>query len=260
MSGVLSAIGSTGLQFWKLAFQISPIILQNGIASYIPGGLLPILALTESGAALSLISPFVGGSVPANLDDFFAQFSPTPGATLIEFDVAHYPFANLTIAANAVIMQPLRVGITMHVPVREAGGYVSKFTTFLALQAALQNHALLGGTYNVLTPTYLYTNCLLTTLTDASGGDSRQAQNAWQFEFEQHLVTQSAADQAQSYLMQNITNATPISGQPATSGPGLAPSPSNAPGVGYGASNLTGAGVAAYPGAGTAVPVTATPL
>ena len=263
MSGTsITTIANTiGYQAYKLAFEISPIVLQNGIAAFMPVQLLPIVAITESGAALNILSAFVGGNVPENLDDFFAHFYPSPGASLIDFEVAKYPFANLTVAANAIIAQPLRVGMTMRVPVRTAGGYVSKFTTFLALRGALNQHALLGGTYNVLTPTYLYTNCILTTLTEAGAGDSKQWQSAWQFEFEQPLITQSAADQAQSSLMQQITNATPIDGQPATSGGVNVLGAAAIPGVAVGASNLTGTSVAPYASTGLpVVPVSSAPL
>jgi hypothetical protein len=37
-----------GLAVFKLAFQLSPILLCNGIATDIPGGVLPIIAITEA--------------------------------------------------------------------------------------------------------------------------------------------------------------------------------------------------------------------
>ena len=36
-----------GLAAWKLAFQLSPIVLTNGIVADFPASMLPIIALTE---------------------------------------------------------------------------------------------------------------------------------------------------------------------------------------------------------------------
>lgn len=240
MSEILQTIGRT---LYKLAFEISPIVLNNGLADSIFGGMLPIVVLTEG---VNFVNGLINGDVEDSLDAFFAHFRPMPGGTLLEFDIGEYPFANQAIAANALIARPLRISMMMEVPVNSIGGYGAKFITFLALQAALAQHAQLGGTYTVVTPTFIYSNVILRQLRDISDLGSKQPQNRWAFDFEQPLITAAQAQAAQNSLMSQLSNGTPISGQPTWSGPGTAGSPASAPGVGTGGNNLVGTNVGGY--------------
>jgi hypothetical protein len=202
---------SPGYIAFKMATQLSPIILTGGIATAL-GGALPIIALTESG--LSLLAGALSGSSSIELDNFFAHYTPLPGASLINNQVATYPFANQAIAANAIIAQPLNISLKMICPVRNLLGYPLKFATMSALQKSLSQHNSMGGTYSIVTPSYIYTYCIMTGMRDISGGDSKQLQYEWQLDFMQPLVSLQAAQQALSGLMQTITNGTPISGTP----------------------------------------------
>lgn len=208
--------GSPGQAAFKLAFNVSPIILTGGVANLIPGAMLPIISITEAlSFGLGLLS---GGETPS-LDDFFASYQQIAGGTLVDNSVAHYPFANQATAANAIITQPLRVSLLMRCPVREPFGYAAKLATMMALQAALAQHNSSGGTYIVATPSYFYTNCLMLGMRDVSSR-GKQVQTEWQLDFEQPLLTESAADQAQNALMSKITGGTAFSGAPEWSGLG----------------------------------------
>lgn len=236
--------GSLGLTAFRLTFQLSPIVLTNGIATNIPGGMLPILVLTE---ALNFTEGLISGSNPLDTDSFFANFEPLPGSTLIDQEVGHYPFANQAVAANAVIAQPLKISMRMICPVRQTLGYAAKLATMMALQTALTQHNSSGGTYTIATPSYFYTNCLMLNMRDVTEGESNQTQYVWQFDFEQPLLTLRQAQQAQNSLVSKITNGTSISGQPSWSSlsttvgqPGSLAASSVIPS----ASNLGGAAVA----------------
>ena len=241
---------------FQLAFQVSPIILAGGVASNIPGKLLPIVAITEG---LSVAEGVLTGSVPENLDEFFAQYLPMPGGTLISQAIGEYPFANQAVAANAVIQQPLTISMMMIAPVRDVAGYAFKLPIFSFLQATLAAHNAGGGLYHVATPAFVYTNCVMTGMTDVSEGESRQRQVTWQLDFRQPLVTPSQAAITLGAYMQKISNGTQLTGNPAWSGPQAS---SGAPTAGVaplsGTTNLTGA-VQSFAAHGPGSP-TATPL
>ena len=192
---------SPGAAAWKLSFQLSPIILNNGIAASIPGGMLPIIAITE---ALNFATGILDGGGNINLDDFFANYQVIPGDTIIDQQIGHYPFANQSVAANAVIAQPLRVSLLMICPVQKDSGYATKLATMMALQAALKQHNSTGGTYTVITPFAFYANCVMTSLADVSSSESKQPQNVWRWDFEQPLLTLSQAQQAYNSAMGKI--------------------------------------------------------
>jgi hypothetical protein len=210
---------SPGLAAFKLSFQLAPIILTGGIAASIPGGMLPLIAITQ---ALTFTDGLLsGGSDLTDLDDFFANFHPLPGATLIDQQIGKYPFANQTVAANAVIVQPTTISMRMIIPATQtSGGYAGKLATMMALQSTLAAHNISGGTYTVATPSYFWTNCVFLRMVDVSRTDDLQAQNTWQLDFEKPLLTLQDAQQAQNNLMSQISAGTPISGTPSWSGLG----------------------------------------
>lgn len=206
MSGSVTA--NVGRAAYDLAFQVSPIILTGGSASNIPGGALPIIALV--GQLVSFAQGFATtGTLSA--DDFFARYVVLPGGTIINNAVATYPFANQQVAANAMIEQPINVSLQMLAPVKDGGGYLTKLALFTALRTSLQQHVNAGGTFAVATPAYIYTNCLLTGLTDTTNGVGKQQQIIWQFDFTKPLITQSAAVAAYGALFQKFAGGQSIS-------------------------------------------------
>ncbi len=189
---------------YDLAFQVSPIILQNGIAAQAQGKLIPIAQLT-------------GGST-TTLDEAFARYLPLPGATLISNAIGMYPFANQTIAANAVIQQPLTMSIRMIAPVNQAGGYLTKLSTFSNLQGKLQEHNATGGTYIIATPAFVYNNLLMTAMTDITSEDGMQKQIEWQLDFIQPILTLEGAAAQQNNLMQILSGGGQFTKPPGWSG------------------------------------------
>lgn len=233
----------------KLAFQLSPIILTNGVAQLIPGGMLPIIAITES---INFTAGLLSAPQALGLDSFFASFAPLSGGTLLDIAVADVPFLNQVIAANAIIQQPLRISMKMTCPARnEGGGFAGKLATMQALQASLKLHTNSGGTFTVATPAFIYTGCLLTRLADVSAGQPSQPQAIYQWDFYQPLLTSDQLSGAMNSMMQRLQGGLPSTG--ALSGietvlgspqsvmtPQIAPSASNVLGANVGITGGTG--------------------
>ena len=203
---------------FQLTFQASPIILTNGIATNIPGNMLPIIALTQGG---SFLTGLLTGTTSIDPDQFFAQFVALPGGTIEEFQIGMYPFANQAIAANAIIAQPLKISLRMEARANATVPYSLKLATLSALKSTIDQHINLGGTFTIATPAYIYTNCILTQLRDVSTGETRQAQSAWQWDFTQPLVSLQQVQAAQNAAMSRATNGLPWDGS--WSGPALMP-------------------------------------
>jgi hypothetical protein len=217
----MSVLDTIGRTVYQLGFEVSPIIFSDGIAAG-RFGYLPIIAITEGP---NLLASALSGSNPFNLDKFFAHFTPVPGGKLANFAVAQYPFANQSVAANAIISEPLTISMRMSIPVNKPGGHTAKLITMTMLQSVVQKHANLGGTYIVATPAGFYANCILTGLTDVSGGDSPIPQNTWQWDFVQPLVTLQAAQAAQNTLTNALSRGLPTNGSlNATAGSAAVPS------------------------------------
>lgn len=194
---------------YRLTFELSPIILTSGVAGLIPGAMLPIISITE---AVNFTGGLLGGDINVDYDNAFAHFSPLPGASIIHNAVPTYPLANQQVAANAIVVQPLRVSLKMVCPAKGQSGYARKTATMLALQTAIQQHCVSGGTFTVCTPSYFYTNCLLESLRDISGSEGKQAQTAWQWDFYQPLLSLSAVQRVQNALMTRMSVGLPTSG------------------------------------------------
>lgn len=205
----MASISDASRFAYDLAFQVSPIILVDGIASNTPGGMLPIIALAGQAAGFAQGVLSSGG---LSTDDFFARFVPISGATIVDQQVATYPFATQQVAANATIQQPLHVSLRMIAPVNQTAGYLTKLAIWTALQSSIVAHNAAGGRYHIATPWYIYTDCLLTSVTDTTGGEGRQQQIMAQWDFVQPLVTQQQATTAYNSLMSKLSSGAQISG------------------------------------------------
>lgn len=189
-------------EMYKLGFEISPVILCGGIAQAIPGGLLPIVALTQSA---SFVTGLLGGAISlTDLDKYFCHWRPAPGSTMVDYEIASYPFANQVVAANALLAQPLRVSLVMEAPVNENTGAMTKLVTMSALQSVLQAHSNLGGTFIVATPSVIYSNCILRVVRDITSGNDPLPQRSWIWDFEQPLITDNGAEQAVNNFLNKI--------------------------------------------------------
>ncbi|PIJ48824.1 hypothetical protein BL250_02305 [Erwinia sp. OLTSP20] len=186
-------------EIYRLGFQISPVIFCDGIAAGIPGGMLPVVAITQSA---SFVSGLLSGAFNlTSLDKYFCHWRPAQGGTLIDYDIARYPFFNQSVAANALLAQPLRIPMMMSAPVNENTGAITKLVTLSALQSVIEAHSNLGGTYVVATPAAFYSGCVLKTVSDVTSGSEPLPQSQWLWDFEKPLITQKeAANAVNSFL------------------------------------------------------------
>jgi hypothetical protein len=181
------------------AYEQSPILLQNGIAQFLPGKTLPIIVITELFDFPALRNKTL-----------FAHWKPVPGSSLEEWQIADYPFASLQVAANAVIQQPLKISMLMVCPAQNNGGYIYKQAILTAIKLALDTHISSGGTFTVITPAYTYSNCLLTSVRDVSSLGDKQVQYMYQFDFVQPLISQGTFYQkVLGTLMNTFTDGLP---------------------------------------------------
>ena len=213
---------------WDMAFQITPIFFSGGIASQVPGGLLPIATFTAPGVLYSFLTT---GNYSL---DAFPKFVMIPGSTIVNFTVGNYPFANQQVAANAMIQQPRSVSMRLIAPVNQPGGYAIKLGFWEVLSEVITAHNNQGGSFLVLTPAKVYPGMLLTLITDITSGEGNQPQIEWQFDFVQPIISVQSAIAAMNNLTKKISS-------------GLKLSPSNLSGLGS-----TVGGV--VPGGGTGLP------
>jgi hypothetical protein len=206
---------AVGRAAWELMFQTSPILMTGGRLSrllgmpdWLPG--VPIIAATAIASVPGILGGALGGAgnfgLPTSLDDAFAQFQPMAGATVIDQQIATYPFANQTVAANSIIQQPCHISFQMICPAR---GPISYWTKLAAMEAMIQGlylHNQNGGTYTLLTPSFIYFNCLMRNMRDTSSSQTKQVQNVWTLDFEQPLLTVEQAGNAVQKLNGILTD------------------------------------------------------
>jgi hypothetical protein len=207
-------VSSLGQVQFKVSYQRSPITLVGGIADNIVGGILPVMSVLQSAGFGGIL-----GSSSLGLDEFFADYYPMPGSTLIDNQIGNYPFANMAVAANATIAQPLTCSLLMRCPVKEGTTYQQKLAIMTSLQNTLKNHCTLGGTFTVATPSFYYTNCILALLSDVSAGETVQTQVGWKWDFVKPLVTLQDAELQYNAQMRLLNSGAATNGQ--TSGSAL---------------------------------------
>lgn len=199
---------------YQVSYQVSPIMLVGGVAGT---GMLPLVnVLSSANYRQGLLSP----SSQQDSSSFFGQFRVMPGHTLIENEAAMYPVANQTVAANAIIANPLKLSVEMLVPANSRTTVANKLSLMTSLKSTLDTHTAKGGWYNVATPSYIYQGCLLLNLQDSTDDDSgSQVQVRWVWSFVQPLLTVKAAEAAQNQFMAKISSSTRNTGDPPGSQP-----------------------------------------
>jgi hypothetical protein len=192
---------------FQLLYQINPIVLIGGIAGDFPGGQMSIVQLTQPDSFTSVLGPVGFGN---DLDSAWIQFIPIVGDTLIDNDAGEYPFANQQTAANCIITKPLHISMQMICPAQVLFGMDVRSAILQSLQDALFTHNILGGMYNVATPAFYFTNCIMKAMRNITPGDEKQAQTTWELDFEQPLVTQEQAQAAMSVQLQKVSSGLPV--------------------------------------------------
>lgn len=177
-------------QSFKQSYEIAPIFLLGGIAGS---------SYTDS----KLIS-----AVAAPLE---ITFIPMVGGKFLSWQPGTYPFAIQSIAANAMIAQPLPISMLGICPAdSESVGYISKSNAVSNFMQSLSQHINLGGLFGVMTPAFTWTPCLLTDISDVSDGTSLQTQWKWRFDFLMPLLTLQQALQAENQLMSKLSSGAPM--------------------------------------------------
>lgn len=200
------------LATYKNAYQINPIVLVEGVAG--AGGKTPLGDYLNKGVVTL-------GDNTKNVN-YFANFRILPGHTLIDNQVATYPFANQTTAANAVITQPLKLSIEMVVPADNTVNFALKKAVMTNLKTTLDTHTALGGYYNVATPNYIYTGCLLTSLIDSTDEQlGSQVQIHWIWNFMKPLLTAEEVQAAQNPQMSAMSRQTQNTSNPGENKPSV---------------------------------------
>jgi hypothetical protein len=186
---------------YQLAFEFSPIILVGGSFANSPGGLMPIVALF--GQLAGFLQGAASNGTVFDTSNFIARYQVMNSGKVIDYDYGKYPYANQQTAANAAIKKPLNFSIA---PVNRIAGYLSKTLIISSAINDLKKHIDAGGYFIVLTPGYIYQDCLLKGMTDISPESDKQKQIIWQLDFEQPLITQTQAQVAQNQLIQKLTS------------------------------------------------------
>lgn len=195
------------LSNFQLSFEICPIILIGGIAQNLPQQSLPIIALTEQ---QNYNSGLVSGSLQIPPENYFAHFLLLPGNKLLSNSIAQYPFANQNVAANAIVGNPLNVSFIMICPANNINDYTAKSGIITALKRSLDQHNAAGGMYNISTPAYTYTYCVMKDFVDVSSGTDKQLQYEYRLDFERPLLTQIEATNSYNALMGKMNGFLPV--------------------------------------------------
>lgn len=223
---------SAGQANFQLRYQIAPIYFIGGIAGTGAANGVPITAYTQSA---ELAPTIAHPSAFLDPDHYFANYVLEPGSSLFENQISTYPVLNIQVAANAVILQPLRLAMRMICPANSTTTYAHKAAIMGSLIQKINQHILLGGYFNVATPAYIYTGCLLESIIDISpdvGGDNAQVQREYRWSFLQPLISGDVAEKVANERMQAIKNGVQIhsdypGSQPLANLSGPIPGPSN---------------------------------
>lgn len=169
------------------------------------GGTSDYISLFQTIASAGMLSDSLS---VANIFQQFVRFRPMPGATLIEVQYSQFPFADRAIAANSGSFQARRIQVEMFVDFGKTGieqlaaalgiqtptinvvRYSAILPFMQSLSQKLTDHIQGGGTFNIITPSQIYFDCLLESLSDVSDqSDGAPGGIRYIFSFVKPIVT-----------------------------------------------------------------------
>lgn len=147
------------------------------------GGTNDYISLFQTVASAGLLGKSL---TVANIFQQFVRFRPMPGSTLIEVQYSQFPFADRAIAANSGSFQARRIQVEMFIDFGKTG--IEQLASALGIETPTVNivrysmilpfmqsltqkitdHIQGGGTFNIITPSQIYFDCLLENLSDVS--------------------------------------------------------------------------------------------
>lgn len=173
------------------------------------------------GTLNGLISGAVRGNVNLpDLDNTWCHWQNSTKNTLINNSISQYPYANQTVAANALVTQSPSISMQMVCPPRGSGAMLAKILTIQSLISLLNKHCQLGGYFNIITPGQFYTKMLLTSVTDSSPDATSQPASQYTFQFTRPLTQKNEAAQKMSTLMTKASDGMPSIGDVGSTGSG----------------------------------------
>jgi hypothetical protein len=200
IGGVVSAVNQQNMlnmaarNEFEFKHVLCPILLKNGLAEKLPDKLMPIVQLTQQ------------QGYPLTPAGYFAHFKVVQGSTFMQSTVASYPFANSATAGNAIVEQPINVSLLMYCPASAINRTESRAQTMTNLISSLNSHKAQGGLFVVYTPLFIYDNCVLVAMRDASEGEHSAMQNGVILDFQRPMImTMDEADTAQNTLMSKLS-------------------------------------------------------
>jgi hypothetical protein len=123
-------------------------------------------------------------------------------------------------------------------PVNTEAGYYTKLATMTAMKMAFDQHNNSGGTYSIMTLSYIYTNCVMVGMRDVGAEGTKQVQVEWQIDFMKPLISLADATQTYNNAMGQVNSGVQTNGQP--SGPSAtSPGPADVVGPPAGSSSNT---------------------
>ncbi len=193
----MSFLSAIGRPAFDIVHELSPILLKNGIAENRAEKLMLIGEITQPLPPL----PF------SQNDGFFAHWKTIGGGSLMQNTVAQYPLANQATAGNAVIQQPVNISMLMYCPATGTYDVALRKMFISNIMTSINLHIRLGGLFVVYTPFFIYDNCILIGIRDASEGSVPELQNALIFDFIRPMIMdEQEAETAQNSFMSKITN------------------------------------------------------
>jgi hypothetical protein len=193
---------------YKALYERSPIVLVEGIASFMPLKKMPISLLTNP---IASVTQFFSKDTYDG-----AQWQVSGGSELFKAEVGKYPWFNADTAANSMMKKSCIVSMMMFVGLSGDMALAKRQTLITALIKAVNNHMARGGRYHVFTPALPYYDCLLLSITDKSGQYSQKVpQVVFEFTFEKLLIKEEDAlkvlnnimDKAKKQAAPSILNA-----------------------------------------------------
>lgn len=183
MAGVADIVDFGGIQPSELSFEILDFVFGKNC-----------ILLNDVGLIFG-----VSTNIPCPLIGF--EYELPERVELLNFSYSDYPFLDRTALINAYFKNNTRFTLKAHKPITRFNPFVVNYALNEAIYKVLDEYALNGGTFTILTPWGALTNILLEKFTGIKNGSNDVGGQGFQFDFiKVNIQTKAIQEKQNNYL------------------------------------------------------------
>lgn len=188
-----------------MAMAISNVINLSGLDVTSTGKVLIKTVFQRNVILLNDVTTLLGLGVPLPLPIIGFEYDPIQRIELLKYSYPRTPLINRATTTNAYIKETIKFTISATKTITAFNTFLLNFGVNQAIVSLLDTYCTKGGTFTIITPWSVITNCVLLSLEGVNIGEGDAGGQGFVFNFEKLNIYEDTEGTLNSF-MQSLTS------------------------------------------------------